>query len=108
MNSMPSLSSYNCFDVLYVENTNDIEMEKQDMHKTEASLTSALMADFCIKTCCPKWERLLPKQFTTAATENSPTLLKLKVKIETTDMAEKKSIMSLCYVRVRMGPNFQK
>ena len=51
---MPSLSSYNRFDVLYVENTDDIEMEEQDVHKTEASLTSALMADFCIKTCCPK------------------------------------------------------
>ena len=65
------------------------------MHKTEASLTSALTADFCIKTCHPKWERLLPKQFTIAATENSPTSLKLKVKIETTDMAEKNSVMSL-------------
>ena len=43
----------------------------------------------------PKWEKLLPKQFTIAATENSPTLLKLKVKIKTTDMAEKNSIMSL-------------
>ena len=83
------------FDVLYVENTNDIETEKQDMHKTEASPASASMADFCIKTHCPKWERLLPKQFTIAATENSPTSLKLKVKIETTDTAEKNSVMSL-------------
>ena len=65
------------------------------MHKTEASLTSTSTADFCIKTHCPKWKRLLPKQFTIAATKNSPTSLKLKVEIETTDMAEKNSIMSL-------------
>ena len=95
MNSTPLLSSYNCFDVLYVENTNDIETEKQDVHKTEASPTSTPTVDFCIKTHHPKWERLLPKQFIIAATENSPTLLKLKVEIETTDTAEKNSIMSL-------------
>ena len=95
MNSTPSLSSYNRFDVLYVENTNDIKMEKQDVHKTEASPTSTLTADFCIKTCHPKWERPLPKQFTIAATENSPTSLKLKVEIKTTDTVEKNSVMSL-------------
>jgi hypothetical protein len=38
---------------------------------------------------------LLPKKFVIAATEENPTSLKLKVKIETTDTAEKKSISAL-------------
>jgi hypothetical protein len=43
----------------------------------------------------PKWERSLPKRFIITATEENPTLLKLKVEIETTDTAEKKSISVL-------------
>ena len=92
---MPLLSSHDHFNVLYIENTNDIEMENQDMQKPEVSLTPTLMADFAVKTCRPKWEKLLPKKFIIAAMEENPTSLKLKVEIETTDMAEKKSITSL-------------
>ena len=53
------------------------------------------MADFCVKTCHPKWEKLLFQKFIIAAMEEKPTSLKLKVKIETMDTAEKKSITSL-------------
>ena len=95
MNCMPLLSSYNHFDVLYIENTNDIEMENQDMQKPEVSSTSAPMADFGVQTCHPKWEKLLPQKFIIAAMEKKPTSLKLKVEIETMDTAEKKSITSL-------------
>ena len=47
------------------------------------------------QTHCSKWEKLLPKEFIIAATEGNPTLLKLKVEIETTDTAEKKSVSAL-------------
>ena len=53
------------------------------------------MADFGVKTHHPKWEKRLPQKFIIAATEETPTLLKLKVKIETMDTAEKKSVTSL-------------
>ena len=46
---MPLLSSHNCFDVLYIENTNDIEMENQDMQKPEVSPIPAPMVDFGVK-----------------------------------------------------------
>ena len=89
MNCMPSLSSDNRFNVLYMENTNDIEMENQDVQKPEVSPTSTLTADFGVKTHHPKWEKLLPQKFIIAAMEEKPTSLKLKVEIETMDTAEK-------------------
>ena len=115
MNSMPSLSSHNCFNVLYVEQINDIETKAQDMQKpdfccielqmeTVPSVTffsnMSWMEAFpsmtsSVKTHCPKWERSLPQKFVIAATEGNPTSLKLKVKIETTDTAEKKSVLAL-------------
>src|SRR6202522_2885301 len=95
MNSMPLLSSYNRFDVLQVEQINDIEMETPDMQRTKKLLISASPMDSPIRIRCPKWERLLPKEFVIAATENNPTALKLKVEIETTDTAEKKSVSAL-------------
>ena len=94
MNCMPSLSSCNHCNVLYIENANDIEMETQDVQKPEVSLTPTLTADSSVKTC-PKWEKLLPKKFIIAAIEENPTSLKSKVEIETTDTVEKKSITSL-------------
>ena len=50
---------------------------------------------FSVQTCHPKWERSLLQKFIIAATEENPTSLKLKVKIKTTDTAEKKSISAL-------------
>src|ERR1700678_3659806 len=95
MNSMPSLSSYNRFDVLQVEHINDIEMETPDVQGTEKPPISASPTDSPIRIRCPKWKRLLPKEFVITATENNPTALKLKVEIETTDTAEKKSVSAL-------------
>jgi hypothetical protein len=95
MNSTPSLSSYNRFDVLQIEQINDIEMETPDVQKTEKPPISDLAANSPIRIRRPKWEKLLPKKFVIAATENNPTALKLKVEIETTDTAEKKSISAL-------------
>ena len=43
----------------------------------------------------PKWEKALPKSYIVVAKEEKPTSLKLKVEIETTDTAEKKSITAL-------------
>ena len=43
----------------------------------------------------PKWEKSLPKKLTIATVEGVSTSLKLKVEIETTDTAEKKSIIAL-------------
>src|SRR6202522_3104977 len=95
MNSTPLLCSYNCFDVLQVEQINDIEMETPDVQRTEKPPISASPTDSPIRIRHPKWEKLLPKEFVIAATENNPTALKLKVEIETTDTAEKKSVSAL-------------
>ena len=43
----------------------------------------------------PKWEKTLPRTLTIAAMEEISTSLNLKVEIETTDTAEKKSIIAL-------------
>ena len=43
----------------------------------------------------PKWEKALPEKFTIATTEGTPNSLNLKVEIETTDTAEKKTITAL-------------
>ena len=48
-----------------------------------------------VRTCCTKWKRSLPQKFVITATEENPTSLKLKVKIETTDTAEKRSVLAL-------------
>src|ERR1700678_973205 len=95
MNSMPSLSSYNCFNVLQVEQINNIEMETPDVQKTVKPPISASPTDSPPRIHHPKWKRLLPKKLIIAATESNPTALKLKVEIETTDTAEKKSISAL-------------
>jgi hypothetical protein len=96
MKSTPSLSSHNHFNVTNIEKIkNDIEMETQDMQKLETPLISAPVTNFCAKDRRTKWERLLPKKFTIAAMEGNPTSLKLKVKIETMDTAERSSITVL-------------
>ena len=43
----------------------------------------------------PKWQKTLPKMLTIASAEGISTSLKLKVEIETTDTAEKKSVTAL-------------
>ena len=95
MNSMPLLSSYNHFDILPIEQINDIETKTQDMQNPDLPSTSTLIINSYVWTCCPKWEKLLSKRFIITATEGNPTSLKLKVEIETTDTAEKKSVSVL-------------
>ena len=115
MNSTPSLSSHNCFNVLYIEQINDIETKTQDMQKPDPCCIESWMEAFpsvtfssntswmealpsvtsSVQTHCTKWEKSFPQKFVIAATEENPTSLKLKVKIKTTDMAEKKSISAL-------------
>jgi hypothetical protein len=93
---MPSLSSHNRFNVLNIEKIkNNIEMETQDMQKLETPLIPSLVTDFHAKDHCPKWERLLPKEFTIVAMEGNPSSLKLKVEIETTDTVERSSVTAL-------------
>ena len=95
MNSMPSLSFYNRFDILPIEQINDIETKTQDVQNPDPPSTSTLIINSYAQTCCSKWEKLLPKKFIIAATEGNPTSLKLKVEIKTTDTAEKKSVSAL-------------
>ena len=115
MNSMPSFSLHNHFNVLCVEQINDIETKTQNVQKpdpccieswmemlssvTFSSNTSWLEAfpsgTSSVQTHHPKWERSLPQKFVITATEGNPTSLKLKVEIETTDTAEKKSVLAL-------------
>ena len=100
MNSMPLLSSHNCFNVLYVEQINDIATKTQDVQKPDPCCIESQMEAFSsmtssVQTRCPKWERSLPQKFVIAAIEENPTSLKLKVEIETTDTAEKKSVSAL-------------
>ena len=96
MNSMPSLSSYNHFDILPIEQINDIKTKTQDVQNPDLSLTSTPIINSYVWTSCPKWEKLLPKRFIITATEGNPMSLKLKVEIKTTDTAEKKSVLSPC------------
>ena len=130
MNSMPFPSWHNCFNVLHVEQINNIETEIQNVQKPNPCRNKSWMetlpsvtflsnmlpmealpsATFSVntlpmeafpsttpsvQTCCPKWERSLPQEFVIAATEENPTSLRLKVEIETTDTAEKKSVLAL-------------
>jgi hypothetical protein len=80
MNSAPLLSSHNHFDVLCIEQINDIETETQDMQKPEIPSISMLKTDSSIQTHCPRWEKLLSKKFVIAVTEENPTSLKLKLR----------------------------
>ena len=115
MNSTPSLSSHNRFNVLYIEQINNIETKTQDMQKPDPCCIESWMGMLpsmtflsntsqmevlpsttsSVQTWCPKWEKSLSQKFVIAATEENPTSLKLKVKIETTDTAEKESISAL-------------
>ena len=115
MNSTPSLSSHNHFNVLYIEQINNIETKTQDVQKPDpccielwmemlpsVTFSSKMLqmkafpsTTLSVQTHCPKWERSLPQKFVIAATEENPTSLKLKVEIETTDTAEKKSVSAL-------------
>ena len=91
---MPLLSTSNCFSIL--SNTCDSEMTSSDIQNSEIILIPThVPTAITPKVRKPKWEKALPKAFTISATEGNPTSLKLKVKLETTNTAEKISVTSL-------------
>ena len=96
---MPPLSTYNRFKVL--ANISDSKTVPLDVQKLEELpipiLTPTLLPP---KKQKPKWEKALPEKFTIATTEGTPNSLNLKVEIETTDTAEKRSITALVDSRV--------
>ena len=91
----PSLLQNNCFSVLSTYSNNEIVETTKDVQETKTP--SDFVSDPAEKTQSrrPKWERHLPPKFVMASAEESPTSLTLKVKIETTDTAEIKSLTSL-------------
>ena len=85
---MPSLSSHNHHSVLYNYTINYIAVDTiEDMQSPQLPLAPHKPH--------PKWERWLPSKLVIASTEDNLTSLQLKVKIETTDTAEVKSVLSL-------------
>ena len=100
MSSTPPLSSHNRFNVLVTENTYDFD-DDQVVQNSEVPPVSepsppplhSLPPSRPIRR--PKWEKSLPKRFVVAATEDGSKSLKLKVEIETTDTAERKSVLTL-------------
>ena len=74
-------------------------MENQDMQKPEVSPTPTLTADFSVKTCHAKWEKLLPKKFIIAAMEENPTSLKLKLK----RIWQRKNLLHLLWIVEQPG-----
>ena len=94
---MPSLSSYNCFEIL--TNICDFETNPADVQKSKQTLNplpvSVPIPTLPLRTRKPKWEKALQKSYIIVAMEENPTSLKLKVEIETTDTAETKSVTAL-------------
>ena len=92
---MPSLPTYNRFDVLAIQECNEtvetVEEAVQNSEPPSIPTPSTLRP----RDTRPKWERRLPSKFVIATTEGSPSSLKLKVELETTDTAEVKSVNSL-------------
>ena len=78
-------------------------MQKSEEISVPLSVPSAISLSISAPTSNPetprawkqKWEKTLPKRLTVAATEGISTSLKLKVEIETTDTAERKSVTAL-------------
>ena len=94
MKSTPPLSTYNCFEVL--ANISDFETTSLDVQKTEEIPIPVQAPNLSIpKKRKPKWEKALPEKLTIATAEGTPNSLSLKVEIETTDTAEKRSITAL-------------
>ena len=95
MKSTPSLSTYNRFDILSIDNIIDCETETPVMQNPKSIPCSETPPRSTPNVRRPKWERSLPEKFVIAATEGNPNSLKLKVEIETTDTAEKRSVNSI-------------
>src|SRR5271155_6177601 len=91
---MPSLSTYNRFDVLAIQSNETIETVETAMQIPE-SLPIPIPPFPQYPASRPKWEKTLLSKFIIAATEGNPTSLKLKIELETTNTAEVKSANAL-------------
>src|SRR5271155_5485690 len=92
---MPSLSTYNLFDVLAIQQSNEtIETVETAVQIPESPPTSIPHLPQ-YPAPHPKWEKPLPSKFIIAAIEGNPTSLKLKIELETTNTAEVKSANAL-------------
>ena len=95
MNSPPSLPTYNRFDVLSIQESNETVETIDKVVQNSESLPSPTPTSPLRPNSRPKWERKLPSKFIVAATEGTANSLKLKVELETTDTAEIKSTNTL-------------
>ena len=93
MKSTPSLSSYNRFNVLYIDPIDNIETKTQDVQNPPPTETPTMTPRLHSRR--PKWEKSLPKKYVVSATDDGRSSLKLKVEIETLDTAETKSVSAL-------------
>ena len=96
------LSTCNRFEIL--SNIHDSEMTLPDVQNPKeippptpvpTPIPNPAPTPGVLRICKPKWQKTLPKTLTIASAEEISTSLKLKVEIETTDTAEKKSITAL-------------
>src|SRR5271156_1087130 len=92
VNSMPSLPTYNRFDVLAIHKSNETIETVETAVQNLQSLPTAIPHFPQYPAPRPKWERPLPSKFVIAAMDGNSTSLKLKVELETTDTAEVKSV----------------
>src|SRR5271168_2849334 len=92
---MPSLSNYNRFNVLAIHESNEIVEPIAKAVQNPDTPSNPLPTATYFRDNRPKLERRLLFKFVVAATEESPTSLKLKVELETADTAEVKSVNSL-------------
>lgn len=91
---MPLLSTNNCFNIL--SNICDSETILPDVQNSETiPILTPVLTVLIPKVRKLKWEKALPASYTIATTEGSPTLLKVKVEIETINTVEKKLVTSL-------------
>ena len=102
VNSTPPLSTCNCFEIL--SNIHDSEMTLPDMQNLKeippptpvpTPIPNPAPTPEIPRICKPKWQKTLPKTLTIASVEEISTSLKLKVEIESTDTAERKSVTAL-------------
>ena len=94
MKSTPLLSTYNRFEVL--ANISNFKTTSLDVQKTkEIPIPVQIPTPSIPKRRKPKWEKALPEKLTIATAEGTPNSLSLKMEIETTDTAEKRSITAL-------------
>ena len=90
MKSTPSLSTSNHFEIL--SNICDFETALPDVQTSEKSISIPISI---LKVQKSKWEKALPKKYHIATAGQSLHSLKLKVKIETIDTSERRSVTCL-------------